>query len=47
MQGRWIQEEIQANYNRVKQKIQQIVTDEMERIKNAPNLCHLTKDQEE
>ena len=42
-----MQEEIQANYNRVKQEVQQIVTDEMERIKNDPDLCHLIKDQEE
>ena len=28
-----MQEEIQANYNRVKQEVQQIVTDEMERIR--------------
>ena len=42
-----MEEEIQANYNRVKQEVQQIVTDEMERIKNDPDLCHLIKDQEE
>ena len=40
-----MQEEIQANYNRVKQEVQQIVTDEMERIKNDPDLCHLIKDE--
>ena len=39
----WMQEEIQANYNRVKQEVQQIVTDEMERIKNDPDLQHLIK----
>lgn len=38
-----MQEEIQANYNRVKQEVQQIVTDEMERIKNDPDLLHLMK----
>ena len=38
-----MQEEIQANYNRVKQEVQQIVTDEMERIKNDPELQHLIK----
>lgn len=38
-----MQEEIQANYNRVKQEVQQIITDEMERIKNDPNLLHLLK----
>ena len=42
-----MQEEIQANYNRVKQEVQQIVTDEIERIKNDPNLQHLIKDVEE
>ncbi len=42
-----MQEEIQANYNRVKQEVQQIVTDEMERIKNDPDLQHLIKDVEE
>ena len=40
-----MQEEIQANYNRVKQEVQQIVTDEMERIKNTPELCHLIKEE--
>lgn len=38
-----MQEEIQANYNRVKQEVQQIVTDEMERIKNDPDLQYLIK----
>ena len=41
-----MQEEIQANYNRVKQEVQQIVTDEMERIKNDPDLQHLIKVEE-
>lgn len=41
-----MQEEIQANYNRVKQEVQQIVTDEMERIKNDPDLQHLIKNNE-
>ncbi|EKN16742.1 hypothetical protein HMPREF1076_01876 [Parabacteroides goldsteinii CL02T12C30] len=41
-----MQEEIQANYNRVKQEVQQIVTDEMERIKNDPELQHLIKTEE-
>ena len=36
-----MQEEIQSNYNRVKQEVQQIVTDEMERIKNDPELQYL------
>lgn len=38
-----MQEEIQANYNRVKQEVQQIVTNEMERIKNDPDLQYLIK----
>ena len=38
-----MQEEIQANYNRIKQEVQQIVTDEMERIKNDPDLQCLIK----
>ena len=38
-----MQEEIQANYNRVKQEVLQIVTDEMERIKSDPNLQNLLK----
>ena len=42
-----MQEEIQANYNRVKQEVQQIVEDEITRIKNDPDLCHLIKDCEE
>lgn len=39
-----MQEEIQANYNRVKQEVQQIVTDEMARIKNDPELQYLIKE---
>ena len=38
-------ETIQANYNWVKQEVQQIITNEMERIKNDPDLCHLIKDE--
>ena len=41
-----MQEEIQANYNRIKQEVQQIITDEMERIKNDPELQHLIKEKE-
>lgn len=41
----WMQEEIQANYNRVKQEVQQIVMDEMERIKNDPDLQHLLRNE--
>ena len=40
-----MQEEVQANYNRVKQEVLQIVTDEMERIKNDPELRYLIKDE--
>ncbi|MTT23753.1 TraM recognition domain-containing protein, partial [Parabacteroides merdae] len=36
-----MQEEIQANYNRVKQEVQQIVEDEITRIKNDPELRYL------
>lgn len=36
-----MQEEIQANYNRIKQEVQQIVWDEMERIKNDVSLKYL------
>ena len=38
-----MQEEIQANYNRVKQEVQQIVTDELQRIENGEKLIHLIK----
>ena len=31
-----MQEEIQANYNRVKQEVQQIVTDEMDGLRTTP-----------
>lgn len=41
-----MQEEIQANYNRVKQEVQQIVTDEIERIKSDPMLLHLIEKEE-
>lgn len=39
-----MQEEIQANYNRVKQEVQQIVEDEITRIKNDPELRYLIKE---
>lgn len=32
---------VQANYNRIKEDVRQIVSDELERIKNDPALCHL------
>ena len=42
-----MQEEIQANYERIRQEVRQIVEDEITRIKNDPELCHLIKDEEE
>ena len=42
-----MQEEIQENYNRIKQEVKQIVEDEITRIKNDPDLCHLIKEEEE
>lgn len=41
-----MQEKIQAKYNRIKQEVEQIVEDEIERIKNTPNLLHLIKTEE-
>jgi hypothetical protein len=37
-------EQIQLNYERIKREILQIVSDEIERIKNDPDLRHLIKD---
>jgi len=37
------EEEIQLNYDRIKQDVKQIVIDEMERIKNDLGLQHLVK----
>jgi hypothetical protein len=34
-------EKIQENYNRIKQEVRKIVADELERIKNNPDLAHL------
>ncbi len=42
----WMQEEIQANYDRIRQEVRQIVEDEITRIKNDPELCHLIKEEE-
>ena len=42
-----MQEKIQANYDRIRQVVRQIVEDEITRIKNDPDLCHLIKDCEE
>lgn len=39
-----MQEEIERNYRQVKLDVMQIVTDEMDRIKNDPNLKHLIKE---
>lgn len=36
-----MKEQIQLNYNRIKDETKQIVTDELERIKNDPALAHL------
>ncbi len=35
--------EIQRNYSQVKQDVKDIVANEIERIKNDPELCHLLK----
>ena len=39
-----MQEEIQATYNRIKQEVQRIVEDEINRIKSDPDLCYLIKE---
>ena len=39
-----MQEEIQANYERIRQEVQQIVEDEITRIKNDPELRYLIKE---
>lgn len=41
-----MQEEIQANYERIRQEVRQIVEDEITRIKNTPELRHLIKDED-
>lgn len=41
-----IKEQIQLNYNRIKQEAKQIVADELERIKNNADLVHLLQQQE-
>lgn len=38
-----MKEMIQENYNRIKTEVRQIVSDELQRIKNAPELAHLLK----
>jgi hypothetical protein len=36
-----MKEQIQLNYNRIKEEVKQIVADELERIKDDPELAHL------
>ena len=36
-----MKEQIKENYDRIKAEAKQIVVDELERIKNDPDLCHL------
>lgn len=36
-----MKEQIKENYDRIKAEAKQIVADELERIKNDPDLCHL------
>ena len=38
-------EQIQLNYERIKRDVQQIVDDEINRIKNDPDLKHLIKEE--
>ena len=40
-----MQEEIQANYDRIRQEVWQNVEDEITRIKNDPELRYLIKDE--
>ena len=40
-----MQDEIQANYDRIRQEFRQIVDDEITRIKNDPQLQHLIKEE--
>ena len=41
-----MREKIQENYNRIKAEVKQIVKDELERIKNDPELVHLVQKKE-
>jgi hypothetical protein len=41
-----MKEQIQLNYNRIKEETKQIVAEELGRIKNDPNLCHLLPNEE-
>jgi hypothetical protein len=42
-----MKEMIQENYNRIKAETKQIVADELQRIKDDPNLCHLLPKKDE
>jgi DNA-binding transcriptional regulator YbjK len=42
-----MKEQIQLNYNRIKEEVKQIVVDELERIKNDPALAHLLPKEDE
>ena len=39
-----MKEQIQLNYDRIKQDLKEAVSSEMERIKNDPELKHLMKE---
>ena len=41
-----MREKILENYNRIKAEVKQIVKDELERIKNNPELAHLVQNKE-
>ena len=41
-----MKEQIQLNYERIKQEALQIVSDEKQRIKNDPKLQHLIKEEQ-
>ena len=42
-----MKEEIQLNYNRIKEEAKQIVAAELQRIKDDPELAHLLQQQGE
>jgi hypothetical protein len=42
-----MQQQIQANYKQVKTDIIQLITDELTRIENDPELAHLIRKEEE
>jgi hypothetical protein len=42
-----MKEMIQENYNRIKAEVKQIVADELQRIADDPDLCHLLPKKEE